>query len=351
MAHFRIIDTGALDGRHQVALDQALIELHKAGQSPDTIRFVRFPPTVLVGRHQAIAREVNVAHCHANGIGLVRRIAGGGAIYLDEGQVGWELLISRQRTGLGSLREATAAICGAVAHGLSRTFGIDARFRPRTDIAVGERKLCGTSGYIDGDSLIYQGTVLVDVDPGVVYACLAAPPPAPEDYRLVTLRDLLGEAPPLSAVYQAVLLGLIEKLGIEPQPGDVSETERTLAAMMLEQDIASDSFVHEIDEPGGAGIAESVIETPGGKVSAFARTEGEGEARRVASLEVAGDFFVVPPRLVHDLEAAVRGVPVAEVAGAVDAFFAGTPPPEVLTVAPEHFRAVIVHACTGAATQ
>ena len=85
---FRVVDTGVLEGRFNIAIDQAMIEEHQAGRIPDTFRFMRFPPTALIGRHQALRQEVDVDHCRAHGIGIVRRITGGGAIYLDEGQLG-----------------------------------------------------------------------------------------------------------------------------------------------------------------------------------------------------------------------------------------------------------------------
>ena len=43
--------------------------------------------------------------------------------------------------------------------------GVDAKFRPRNDIEVDGRKISGTGGFFDGDVLIYQGTVLVDMNP------------------------------------------------------------------------------------------------------------------------------------------------------------------------------------------
>ena len=53
MSSFRVIDTGLRRARANVAFDQAIIEAHKAGEIPDTIRFLRFPRCVLIGRHQA----------------------------------------------------------------------------------------------------------------------------------------------------------------------------------------------------------------------------------------------------------------------------------------------------------
>ncbi|MEE9586806.1 MAG: hypothetical protein V3V97_02115 [Hyphomicrobiaceae bacterium] len=77
---FRVIDSSVRDGRQQIAFDQALIDLHKEGRVPDTVRFLRFPPTALIGRHQALSHELKLDFCKANDIGLVRRITGGGAI-------------------------------------------------------------------------------------------------------------------------------------------------------------------------------------------------------------------------------------------------------------------------------
>jgi len=55
---FRIIDTGVREGRANIAFDAALIEERQADRVPDTIRFLRFPPTALIGRHQDLSREV-----------------------------------------------------------------------------------------------------------------------------------------------------------------------------------------------------------------------------------------------------------------------------------------------------
>ena len=112
---FRVIDTGIRDGRRQIAFDQALIDAHKAGCIPDTIRFLRFPPTALIGRHQALSREIKLDHCRAHGIGVVRRITGGGALYFDEGQLGWELVFNRATLGIGSLTDLAREICEAAA--------------------------------------------------------------------------------------------------------------------------------------------------------------------------------------------------------------------------------------------
>jgi lipoate-protein ligase A len=344
---FRVIDTGVREGRLQIAFDEALIELHKAGRVPDTVRFLRFPPTTLVGRHQAVSHELRLDHIRANGIGIVRRITGGGAIYLDPGQVGWEVVLSRKRLPMPTLGDYTKAICEAVAHGLSSAFGIDARFRPRNDIEVEGRKISGTGGFFDGDTLIYQGTVLVDVDPAAMMACLNVPRAKLEkrdldkaEARVVTLKALLGSAPSTEAVQRAVLAGLGERLGLAFDHATPGEAEESLARELHASEIGTDAFVFSIDDPRGEGVQEASLTSAGGTVAAFLRLEGTGAARRVREVLLTGDFFVTPPRTIFDLEAALRGVPAAQAGAAVSAFFA-THKPDLLTIAPDDFRRVV----------
>jgi lipoate-protein ligase A len=334
------------DGRRQIAFDQALIEAHKSGAIGDTIRFLRFPPTALIGRHQALSREVRVAHCRAHGIGLVRRITGGGAIYFDEGQLGWSLVFARATLPLASLTELARAICEAAAAGLS-TLGIDARYRPRNDIEVQGRKLSGTGGFFDGDTLFYQGTVLIDLDPRRMLDALNVPEAKLARrgldcaaQRIVTLRELLGEAPGIAAVQEALLAGFASRLGIAPRRGAVTAHEEALAARFHDEEIGTDAFVAEIDDPAAdAAVRVGSHTGPGGTVTAYVRLEGSDDSRIREAL-VTGDFFVTPPRIVFDLESALRGVPVAEIASAVRRFFASAPV-GLLTIAPEDFARAI----------
>jgi lipoate-protein ligase A len=344
---FRVIDTGVREGRANIAFDQALVEAHKAGDVPDTIRFLRFPPTALIGRHQALGQELHLDHCREHGIGIVRRITGGGAIYFDEGQLGWELAFGRGTLGITSLAELTQAICEAAALGIG-ALGVEARYRPRNDIEVGGRKLCGTGGFFDGDTLFYQGTLLIDMNPADMVAALKVPEAKlakrkldSAEQRIVTLRQLLGEAlPDLPAIQEAMLGGFAEGLGISPAWGAITEAEETLAKRAYDEEIGTDDFVHEIDDPGaGAGVLSATHTCPGGTVSAYLRLEGP-TGDRLREVLLTGDFFVTPPRTVFDLEASLRGLPTAELGAAVERFFAEAPV-DLLTIAPADFRAVI----------
>jgi lipoate-protein ligase A len=287
MSEFRVIDTGLRGARENIAFDSALLEAHKAGSITDTIRFLRFRPSALVGRHQALSREVDLSHCRAAGIEVARRITGGGAIYFDQGQLGWELVFRRHTLGLDGLAGVTKGLCEAAAAGLSG-LGIDARYRPRNDIEVDGRKLCGTGGFFDGESLFYQGTVLVDTDPSAMVAALRVPQAKLAKRqldsaagRVVTLRELLGEGvPSLDEVRDALIEGFRSCLGIEPVAGAVSDAEEQLAAEILAEEIGTDAFVAEIDDPGAVDDVLTGSHTgAGGTVTAYLRLEAPPGAR------------------------------------------------------------------------
>ena len=343
---FRVIDTGIRDGRRQIAFDQAMIDARKAGAIPDTIRFLRFPPTALIGRHQALSREVKLDHCRAHGIGVVRRITGGGALYFDEGQLGWELVFDRATLGIGSLAELTREICEAAAGGLSR-LGIAAKYRPRTDIEVGGRKLGGTGGFFDQDTLFYQGTVLVDTNPADMIAALNIPEAEAAKraldsaaQRVVTLKELLGTAPSIEAIKDALLAGFAERLGITPVAGAITAEEEALAAKVHDEEIGTDAFVAEIDDPGADAEVLSASHTgAGGTIAAYVRLEGP-RRDRVREVLITGDFFVTPPRTVFDLEGALRGVAITEVGDAIERFFTEARV-GLLTVSAADFRKAI----------
>lgn len=345
---FRVIDTGVRDGRFQIAFGRAMTILHRAGAIPDTVRFMRLAPSAVVGLHQAIGRVLNLDFCRTNGVGTVRRLAGGGGMYVDPVQVGWELVLSRKRLAMPSLNDYSRLICEAVLEGLLKTLAIEARFRNSGDIEVGGRKLCCTGGFFDGDTLFYQGIVLVDADLDRITATLNLADTgskkrvgAAAKQRIVTLRSLLGGAvPDYADVQRAVLAGLQEKLSLAFTHAAPTAEEEALAAKLCREEIGTDDFVFSIDDPRRAAMSEAELAMPGGTVCAHVRLEGEAGARRIGEVVIAGDFFVAPPHAIADLEASLRGVYVGIAGAAVERFFARARP-DLMTIAPSDFRRAV----------
>jgi lipoate-protein ligase A len=223
---------------------------------------------------------------------------------------------------------------------------VDARFRPRNDIEVGGRKISGTGGFFDGDTLFYQGTVLVDMDPHTMMSALRVPQAKlakrkldSAEQRVVTLRELLGkQTPGLGEIQNALAGAFAERFGLEMTQGTLTDTERTEAEVLFREEIGTDEFVAEIEEPPAArGDLAGRHTSPGGAITTYLRLEGPQQNRVRAAL-ITGDFFITPPRIIYDLESRLRGVYLDGLAGAVQAFFDETDV-EVLSVAPADFIA------------
>jgi lipoate-protein ligase A len=322
----RVIDTGIRGGRENVAFDQALIDAHEAGRIPETIRFLRFRPSALVGLHQILGHEVRLEYCARHGIEVGRRITGGGGLYLDEGQIGWELVLERGALG-ADLAGAAARICRAAASGLQR-LGVPAEFRPRNDIEIHGRKVSGTGGFADGRTLFFQGTLLVDFDPTRMIEALRVPVEKlarreldDARRRVITLAEALGRVPGLDEVEAALLEGFREHLGLEPRWGAATDYEEHLATRLHDAEYGTERFVRLLDAPErDVPQASATLVRRGGALRADLRLEGPG--RRIREALLTGDFFVSPARAVFDLEASLRGVEADAAGAAVEAFFA-----------------------------
>ena len=344
---FRVISTGLRGGRANIAFDQALIEARREGRIPDSIRFLQFRPSALIGIHQFLRHELKLDYCAAHSIETVRRITGGGGLYFDEGQIGWELVFDRATLGITDLAEVTRRICEAAALGLQR-LGVPARYRPRNDIEVDGRKISGTGGFVDGNIIFYQGTLLIDFDPAKMLACLNVPAEKlakraidSAAQRIITMREVLGgSVPDLDSIYAGFVAGFADGLGISPTWGPITPYEEELAERAYRDEIGTDAYVAMLDAPpaGDTSVTASLTGR-GGTVRADIRLEG-AHGDRIREVLITGDFFITPPRVVFDLEAALRGLDVADAGRAVEDFFARTPT-DFLSLSAGDFRQVV----------
>jgi lipoate-protein ligase A len=240
MLELRVIDTGLRNGRWQMAFTAALADGVGAGTSPDTLRFFAVAPSVLIGVSQGLAREVDIAHCEANAIDLVRRTTGGGAVYIDEGQVVWELVLRRGNHTGADLQQHTAGVCQGIAHRLAAAFGLDVAFRPPGDLIVGGVKIGGTGGMVEPSSVALHGTVVVTMD---VAEAARALTPAKPFVPVTSLAALIGAAPHRARVMTCVTQGIAAALDRAIFVGAPTDVELALADRLHAAEIGTDAFV------------------------------------------------------------------------------------------------------------
>jgi lipoate---protein ligase len=235
----RIVDTGLAPARWNVAMTAVLAELHSTSAIGDTVRFHRYPACVLIGAGQDVRLAADMDHCRREGIPIARRVTGGGAVYMSPGMLAWDVVVDRAACG-GVFEAVTRSVCGGVAAGLSRV-GATARFRPPNDIAIGGRKVSGSSGYAAGQSAVLQGTVLLTDEIPAMARALRLPEPALRE-RTTCLEAEIGAAPSLAWVADAITQGLAEALVCEAVPGRLHQKELALCEALLRDEIGTDAY-------------------------------------------------------------------------------------------------------------
>lgn len=237
MKALRLLRDEGFGARRNIALTAAMAELHGEGRVSDTLRIYRYPRAVLLGCNQDAATAIDPSECGARGIEIARRITGGGAVYMDRGVVTWDLLISRRDAG--GMHALARRVCGALAAALSR-FGVAAQFRPENDVIVGSRKIAGASGYSDGETLVYQGSLLYAPDLEAMASVLNLP--SVEDH-VTSLASELSQGPEEADVIALVESAIADALDRVPEQSKFTEGELNRAADLFDREYGRDDFV------------------------------------------------------------------------------------------------------------
>lgn len=310
------LDTGVRTAHDNVALDDVLLTSRDKGYIPNTLRFLQFSPNaVLVGFHQSVEQEVRTEYCRERGIDIGRRITGGGAIYLDEPQLGWELVASKDHPLIpGRVDEIYERMCECTVKGLEK-LGVKAAFRPKNDIEVDGKKISGTGGTLQGDAFLFQGTLLTDFDVDTMLRSLMIPIEKLQDKELESVRERvtclkweLGYLPDPEAIKKALRAGFAEVLGVEFTERELTLEERSLLDTKRDH-YRSEEWVFGIRRPvEHRKVLRAVHKAPGGliRVSAVADIPN----RRIQAMLITGDFFAFPKRSVFDLESIFKDAPL-----------------------------------------
>ena len=150
----RIVVSNETDPCYNLALEEELLEQAESGSTLLYLWVNR--PCVVLGRNQNPYLECDMDYIKSNGVDLVRRKSGGGAVYQDLGNLNYTFI---NREGEGS-----QAMQQQVLLGMMRPLGVDAVFSGRNDILVEGRKISGQAGYCEGGNEYLHGTLMVRIN-------------------------------------------------------------------------------------------------------------------------------------------------------------------------------------------
>lgn len=126
----------------------------------DKVIFFTSPSTqVICGVNQNIYSEVNIDYCEKHGIAIARRGAGGGAVYVDPGNLTYCFVDNDNgHNYLNFKYYAQTAIA------VLQDLGVDAKMTGRNDLTVNGKKFSGMSALKIGNRFSTGGTLMIDVN-------------------------------------------------------------------------------------------------------------------------------------------------------------------------------------------
>ena len=330
----RLLDLGTVPAVESQTIYHAVAYAMTA-DSPNVISLMSpETPYVCIGFHQDLEKEIDLDYCRAHNLPVLRREVGGGAVYLDGGQMFVHFIFHRE--DLPRQVEELYRLFISPLVQTYRDFGIDAQHRPLNDIVVGARKIGGTGIAAIGGAMVIAGSVMFEFDTRTMASALRVSSEKMrdklyqglEDYMTTMTREL-GQAPPRADVKAALLSNLQRTLGVAIEPDALTKAE--LQQMRrLNRRFASVRWLSQkggmarrgVTIRAGVTVAEAEYKAPGGLIRVTARLRDGA----IDDVSISGDFTFHPAPLLGQLEDALRGSPVDErgLAAKVAAFYAET---------------------------
>jgi len=312
----RVIDFGCCSPLRSQTLWHAVGYGVSAG-APTTLSFVRpADPYVCVGYHREID-EVDRAYCRENGLPVLRRMVGGGPVYLDADQLLFQICLPA--SAVPPLRSQALRMLLGPALTAFRSVGVPAELGEDLEICLGDAKVCGHgAGQIDA-AVVVCGNLIERFDHERAARVLALADPDQRDQTLALMRRFVAATPVDPPAFQSALIAAYAgRLGLAAVSDELTGVEHA-ALTELDERFLSDAWLagprRGREEPGTGPVARQVKVRAG--VWTLAVTY---DGARVAAAVVHG--AVLEARL-HDpeldgaadqAERALAGIPLASVA-------------------------------------
>nr|WP_202534441.1 biotin/lipoate A/B protein ligase family protein [Streptomyces sp. SID3212] len=151
-----------------MALDEVLTTEVAAGRRPPTLRIWEWgAPAVVIGSFQSLRNEVDPAGAERHGITVVRRISGGGAMFIEPGNtITYSLSVPEALVKGLTFADSYAYLDDWVLGALG-DLGVKAWYQPLNDIATDAGKIAGAAQkrVVSGrGAVLHHVTMAYDID-------------------------------------------------------------------------------------------------------------------------------------------------------------------------------------------
>lgn len=163
--HWQLLREGPEQPLQHMALDAVITDEVGAGLRPPTLRIWEWAaPAVVIGRFQSLRNEVDPAGAARHGVEVVRRVSGGGAMFVEPGNTITYSISAPQEFVAGmSFQESYEFLDSWVIKAL-HDLGIKAWYQPLNDITSEGGKIGGAAQARRGKAVLHHVTMSYDID-------------------------------------------------------------------------------------------------------------------------------------------------------------------------------------------
>jgi lipoate---protein ligase len=150
-----------------MALDDVLAREVAAGRRPPTLRIWEWSaPAVVIGSFQSLRNEVDLAEASRLGLTVVRRVSGGGAMFIDPASTITYSLYAPESLVAGlSYADSYRYLDDWVIGALTGDLGVSAWYEPLNDIASAQGKIgSAAQKRLAGGTVLHHVTMAYDID-------------------------------------------------------------------------------------------------------------------------------------------------------------------------------------------
>ncbi|MBD3196793.1 MAG: hypothetical protein GF317_17180 [Candidatus Lokiarchaeota archaeon] len=181
MKAWRFIPLDVKNGSWNMAIDEAILTSVIEKKSSNTLRFYKWDPsTASLGRNQSLSEEVNEEFCKQKNYNIVRRITGGGAVFHDrDNEITYSIICPLsflKSKGSYKVLDQFELITQGIVAGLSK-YGLKSQkgVIHCPALFLDGKKFSGNAQIRRKGFLLQHGTILMDLDPDLMYTVLKTP--------------------------------------------------------------------------------------------------------------------------------------------------------------------------------
>lgn len=248
---WELVHPGPLDPLTHLALDQVLAEEVGDGRRNPTLRIWEWEePAVVIGSFQSVKNEVDPENAAKYGFRVVRRISGGGAMFMDAGAIITYSIYAPIDLVQGMSFADSYAFFDEWTVKALQSLGVDASYQPLNDIASPQGKIGGAAQKRLGNGgVLHHVTMAYDMDGDRMAEVLRIGREKLSDKgtksankRVDPLRRQTGKS--RDEIIERMVATFRDLTGLKD--GTITDEEYARAAELVEQKFGTDEWLYRV---------------------------------------------------------------------------------------------------------